>query len=128
MLLGELEKQVMLYIWSAGEADVKQASAVIAKQRGCSLNTVQSTMERLFKKGLLAREKKGHAYVYRAKVAREELIAQLIHNVTDDFIDDGEHSLVAAFSSVSSQLNEADLDELEQLIETQRKMRQRGQQ
>ena len=53
-------------------------------------------------------------------MARSELIAQLIKNVTDDFIDEGQNGLLAAFASVSSELNEAQLDELESLIEQQR--------
>ena len=74
----------------------------------------------LFKKGLLSREKHGHAYLYSAKIKREHLIAKLIDSVASDFISQGESSLVAAFSSVSSEMDEAQLDQLEQLIEIQR--------
>jgi DNA-binding GntR family transcriptional regulator len=43
--------------------------------------------------------------------------------VTSDFVEDGEHSLIAAFSSASANLDDAQLDKLEQLIEQQRKLR-----
>lgn len=124
MQLGELEKLVLQYLWNVSEADAKQAHATLGKPRGNSLNTIQSTLDRLFKKGLLSRTKQGHAYFYRAKVNREALIAKLITNVTSDFIKDGEHSLIAAFSSASSNLDNAQLDKLEKLIEEQRKLRQ----
>ncbi|MDC3190073.1 BlaI/MecI/CopY family transcriptional regulator [Pseudoalteromonas elyakovii] len=123
MQLGELEKLVLQYLWNAKEADAKQVHSVLGERRGNSLNTIQSTLERLFKKELLTRTKQGHAYVYRAKVDREGLIAQLITNVTSDFVEQGEHSLIAAFSSASAHLNDAQLDKLEQLIEQQRQMR-----
>jgi Zn-dependent protease with chaperone function len=45
------------------------------------LNTVQSTLERLYKKELLHREKVSHAYIYTPKVLREELMAQAIGEV-----------------------------------------------
>ena len=48
---------------------------------------------------------------------REGLIAQLIPNVTSDFVEDGENSLIAAFSSASAQLNDEQLDTLEKMIE-----------
>lgn len=123
MQLGELEKQVLHYLWNTTEADAKQVHAVLGLSRGNSLNTIQSTLDRLFKKGLLSRTKQGHAYYYRAKVDREALIATLITNVTSDFVEDGEHSLIAAFSSASANLDDAQLDKLEQLIEQQRKLR-----
>lgn len=120
MFLGELEKQVMQYLWSSPNVDAKQVHAALAKQRDSSPNTVQSALERLFKKGLLSREKQGHAYLYRAKIQRDDLIAKLIDSVASDFIHQGENSLVAAFSSVSSDMDEAQLDQLEKLIELQR--------
>ncbi|GAC30124.1 BlaI/MecI/CopY family transcriptional regulator [Brumicola pallidula] len=120
MFLGELEKQVLQYLWSSPNVDAKQVHAALAKQRDSSPNTVQSALERLFKKGLLSREKQGHAYLYRAKIKREELIAKLIDSVASDFISQGENSLVAAFSSVSSDMDEGQLDQLEKLIEIQR--------
>lgn len=123
MQLGELEKQALQYLWDTPEADAKQVHSVLGQSRGNSLNTIQSTLERLFKKGLLSRTKQGHAYSYRAKVDREALIATLITDVTSDFIENGEHSLIAAFSSASANLDDAQLDKLEQLIEEQRKLR-----
>lgn len=124
MQLGELEKLVLQYFWNAVEADAKRVHSVLGVSRGNSLNTIQSTLDRLYKKGLLSRTKQGHAYCYRTKVDRESLIAQLITSVTSDFVKDGESSLIAAFSSASSQLNDNQLDALEKLIEEQRKLRQ----
>ena len=121
MLLGELEKQVLEYLWKNQPTDAKQVHSYFEKDRGGSLNTIQSTLERLFKKGLLSRVKNGHAYQYLPKIARQELIGQLIKSVTHDFIVEDENSIVAAFSSISSDLDEKQLDKLEAMIEQQRK-------
>jgi len=123
MILGELEKLVIQYLWRVPEADAKQVHLALVKERGGALNTIQSTLDRLYRKGLLSRQKQSHAYLYCAKLGREDLLAQLITNVTSDFVNDGESSLVAAFSSVSSELNDAQLDQLEKLIEEQRQLR-----
>lgn len=75
MILGELEKRVLQYLWETPEADAKQVHAVLIRCRGGTLNTIQSTLDRLFKKDLLTRRKQGYAYYYCAKVGREELLA-----------------------------------------------------
>lgn len=120
MKLGELEKQVLHYLWEHDSADVKRVYAHFEKLRGGSLNTYQSTLDRLFKKGLLSRHKEGHAFQYQAKVERHELIGQLIKSVTDDFVADDDSSLIAAFSSMSAAFDEEQLNKLESLIELQR--------
>jgi len=120
MKLGELEKLVLQYLWQNDSADVKQVFAHFEKTRGGSLNTIQSTLDRLYKKDLLTRHKEGHAFQYQAKVERHELIGQLIKSVTSDFITEDDSSLVAAFSSISKEFNEEQLLKLESLIEQQR--------
>lgn len=120
MLLGDLEKIVLRHLWETGPADAKQVHAHFERIRGGSLNTIQSTLDRLFKKGILAREKIGHAFHYRSAVGRNQFIGQLINDITDDFSADGQSPLLAAFASMSTSLDGDQLDELERLIEEQR--------
>lgn len=120
MLLGDLEKIVLQYLWKTGSADAKQVHAHFERLRGGSLNTIQSTLDRLFKKGVLAREKIGHAFHYRSAVDRNQFIGQLINDITDDFSTGGKSPLLAAFASMSTSLNDDQLDELERLIEERR--------
>lgn len=120
MQIGELEKLVLQFLWQKKSADVKQVFSHFQPLRGGSLNTYQSTLDRLFKKGLLTRYKQGYAFQYQAKIERNELIVQLIKSVTHDFIEDDDSSLVAAFSSLSQDFNEDQLSKLESLIEQQR--------
>ena len=77
-LLGELETAVMGHLWTAGEGDPKSVHAALGKRRGIGVNTVQSTLKRLFEKGLLDREKISHAHVYRPRVTREEFHGELL--------------------------------------------------
>ncbi len=119
MQLGELEKLVLQYLWQHKSADVKEVYKHFEKIRGGSLNTYQSTLDRLYKKELLSRHKVINAYQYQPRVARYELIGQLIRSVTSDFVTD-DNSLVAAFSSMSQDFNEEQLNKLESLIEAQR--------
>lgn len=126
MQLGELEKQVLEYLWKTQPVDAKQVYGYFEINRGGSLNTIQSTLDRLFKKGLLGRVKNGHAYQYYPQIERHELIGQLIKNITNDFVAEDENSVVAAFSSISEDLDEQQLDKLEAMIEQQRQKLQKN--
>lgn len=116
MILGELEKLVLNYFWTVSSADAKQVHEYFSKQRGGSLNTIQTTLDRLFKKGLLNRIKIGHAFHYSAASSRKAFISQLILTVTQDFLSSDEDNLLAAFVSVSSELDDQQLSELESTI------------
>mgnify|MGYP000102422218 CR=1 FL=1 len=126
MQLGELEKQVLEYLWKSPPVGAKQVFGYFEKNRGGSLNTIQSTLDRLFKKDLLGRVKNGHAFQYFPKVERHQLIGQLIKSVTNDFVVEDENTVIAAFSSISSDLDENQLDKLEAMIEQQRQKLQKN--
>ena len=116
MVLGELEKLALNYFWTVSGADAKQVHKYFSEQRGGSLNTIQTALDRLFKKGLLNREKIGHAFHYSAANSRKTFIGQLILSVTQDFVSSDEDNLLAAFVSVSSDLDDQQLSELEATI------------
>lgn len=120
--LGELEIAVLEHAWSAGETSAKDAHAAIGEQRGISLNTVQSTLERLFRKELLTRTKSGHAFRYSAKIPREQLLARLIHDVIGRFGADTSASL-AAFVEAAEDFDEDALSALEAELKQRRERR-----
>lgn len=120
--LGDLEVAVLEYIWASGDAAAKEAHAALGTARGISLNTVQSAMERLFRKGLLTRVKASHSFRYSARVGREELVAGLIGQVLGRFGADSSAAL-AAFVQAADDLDESTLRALETEL---RKRRQRG--
>ena len=116
MQLGDLEKMVLNYFWSVPQANAKQVHSHFSEQRGGSLNTIQSTLDRLYKKQLLKREKRGHAFVYSAASSRTAFIGKLVQSVTQDFIPQGDGELLAAFVSRAAELDDSQLSGLEEMI------------
>lgn len=114
--LGELEMAVLEYLWSNGEFDAKGVHAALGNVRGISHNTIQSTLERLFKKKLLTRHKISHAYVYQTAVARDELMGRMINDVVNTISKDNTDGMLAAFVDIAARTDDAHLDRLEQLI------------
>ncbi len=67
MLLGPLEVQVMEILWGAGERSVRDV--VERLDRKLAYTTVMTTLDRLFKKGLLDRQKSERAFLYSPRVS-----------------------------------------------------------
>ena len=118
--LGELELATLEEIWKRGPLDVKGVHQSVGVERGISPNTVQSTLERLFRKNLLHRNKVSHAYVYSQAVSRNELMEQLIGEVVDTFSSGQTESVLAAFVDLAARIDEQSLSRLENLIAERR--------
>lgn len=119
--LGDLETAVLEHVWAKGPSDVKAVHHTLGARRGITLNTVQSTMERLFRKGLLAREKVSHAYVYSPRHTREELGARVVEEVVARLLKGETAPVLEAFVDLAARTDAANLDRLERLIAERRK-------
>jgi predicted transcriptional regulator len=58
-----------------------------------SINTIQSTIERLWKKKLLSRHKQGKAFIYKCEYSKQEVISSLIKEISDA-LGDGDDSAI----------------------------------
>lgn len=75
---GDLQADIMSAVWKLGEAKVEDVrKALPAAQRG-AYNTVQTVMNRLVGRGLLARERRGNAFVYSARYDEGEYLAKTL--------------------------------------------------
>jgi predicted transcriptional regulator len=120
-LLGELEKAVLDHLWSAGPRDAKAMHAALGRERGIALNTVQSTLERLVRKGLAERRKQGRAYSYAAAVSRTDWVAGAVQHLIADIPGLGPHVLLAAFVELAERAGSEELALLERLVAERRR-------
>ncbi len=122
--LGELELLVLEALWQQPHLDAKMVCSKIPRHKAPSLNTVQSTLERLYKKGLVDRIKNGHAFTYFTCVSRSNLLGRLMSDVIHLLHDGRLETILSSFVNVAADLDERSLDDLETLIE--RKKRELG--
>jgi predicted transcriptional regulator len=101
--LGTLERDVMGLAWERAEISVRDA----CERLGATIayTTVMTTMDRLFKKGLLDRRKVGRAFLYRARATRQQL----------------ENAVLSSLVDAVSEQDCALLDELERLVREKRR-------
>jgi predicted transcriptional regulator len=119
--LGPFEQQVLQDLWSHGSATVRELLADGKIHQ--AYTTVMTTMDRLYKKGLLDRVAEGRAFRYTPRHTPEELQRNTALESIRQLLGSGDASslplsyLVEALSTHDAQL----LDELQLLVERKRR-------
>lgn len=121
---GVLERDVLNVLWAANDLAVRDVQTRLG--RPIAYTTAMTTLDRLFKKGVLVRRQSGRAFLYSAAVTRDELQAQIASRVLAGLLKSQETSAVPVLSnlidSVSLQDGGADLLEtLETLVRDKRR-------
>jgi predicted transcriptional regulator len=121
LVLGTLELEVLEYLWSNAEAHAKAVHSHMKDTRQNSLNTVQSTLDRLYKKGILARRKVAHSFLYTPTHSRTELLARRISDLAVELAGGETKAVLAAFVEFTSRLDKSQIGELEAMIASHKK-------
>lgn len=119
---GHLEREVMEVVWQTGETTVRQVQAALP--RPVAYTTVMTTLDRLFKKGFVARSRTGRAFVYRATNTRQQTEAAVASGLVSGLFSRGAAVplLSNLVDAVGSQDGGADLlDALEELVRDKRR-------
>lgn len=125
--LGPLELELMRILWSRGESNVRDV--VCRLDRSLAYTTVMTTLDRLYKKGFLARRMPDRAFVYSPRFSQEEWERRRAESVVVGWLAGSRPSRELLFSSFLDAVGEHDarlLDELEKKIRRKRReMRRR---
>lgn len=125
--LGKLERQVLEETWRLGEVTVRDIHRVFDER--VAYTTLMTTLDRLYKKNLLARRKDGRAFLYAARVSREDLDRGIKEDVVDGLLGQGADGVEPILACIVDTISEHDrelLDELDRLVqEKKREMRRR---
>ncbi len=75
---GELQAQIMPVLWRIGSGTVEQVRAGLPARYRSAYTTVQTVLNRLAERGLLSRERVGHAMVYEPRLSEAEYLSRTI--------------------------------------------------
>jgi predicted transcriptional regulator len=118
--LGKLEKTVMEEAWGRGQISASDIYRAFGERT--AYTTWMTTLDRLYKKGLLKREKTGRAYLYSPRLTREEFERGVAEDVLDELLDrGGAEPLLACIVDAVGERDRALLDELHRLVEEKRR-------
>ena len=112
----------MEVVWSGDESTVRDVQAALA--RPVAYTTVMTTLDRLFKKGFVARTRVGRAFVYRAVQTREQTEAAVASGMVSGLLSAGARVPILSnlVDAVGSQDDGAALlDTLEEMVRDKRR-------
>ena len=111
--LGQREREIMSVLWELGSASVQQVSERLST--ALAYTTVMTTLDRLFKKGILQREKKDRAFIYSAIVTAREVEGQRAAGLIRRFFSDSSERPDILLSCLVDAVHHYDTDLLNQL-------------
>jgi predicted transcriptional regulator len=120
--LGPLETSIMEILWACRECNVRDV--VDQLDRRLAYTTVMTTLDRLFKKGLLHRNKVDRSFVYLPKYSREQWEQKRAGELVAGFLGGPEpfrDLFLSSFLDVVTEHDPALLDQLERKIRARRK-------
>jgi predicted transcriptional regulator len=118
---GPLEIEVLEALWRRGTpASVRD---ILPNFPGMAYTTLMTTMDRLFHKGILSRQKVSRAFVYEPRFSQDDQILDIAASAFDNVLPDGRGqaaTVLSRFVDVVAARDEAWLEDLEELVRERR--------
>ena len=89
-----LELECLKALWSLREGNVKDVQQVVAQIRPLAYTTIMTVLDRLVRKGKLARRKEGRAFRYSPVASRDSMRRAAIQELLDGFFDGSADQLI----------------------------------
>ncbi len=115
--IGDQELALLQYIQAAPKSSVGDVFTGYGEPRGLARSTVLTMMERLRAKGYLSRRKAEGAYRYSATNGSEQVMTGAIGRFVEKTLQ-GSVSPFVAWMAERGQVSDAELAELEALVDT----------
>lgn len=119
--LGRLELDVMEVVWKFGVSNVRDVVGRL--ERKLAYTTIMTTLDRLYKKGFLERAMSDRAFLYTARLSREEWDRRRAGEMMAGFLAGSKESRHLLLSCLVDAVGTHDallLDELERKIQRKR--------
>lgn len=120
--LGPLEREVMDEVWQRKEVSVRDIH--LSFDERMAYTTLMTTLDRLYKKGLLVRRKEGRAFYYSSRFSREEFQQGFAGDVIGGLLSESDTApgpVLACIVEAISEHDRALLDELDRLVKEKKR-------
>jgi predicted transcriptional regulator len=111
-LQGELQTQVMAALWRLERGTVEDVRNALPRSYQGAYNTVQTVLNRLADRGLVARRTSGHAIVYRPRLTESQYLSRTIAQTLSTASADARQ---VALAQLIDGLKDGELSELQRL-------------
>lgn len=109
------ELEVLKVLWDRGPSTVRDVMEVLNAARERAYTSVMSLLNVMTDKGLLGRVPQGRAFLYEAKVDREQTLGRMVSDLLGRVFEGSAQELVAHLLDQSNP-SAAELDEIRRTI------------
>lgn len=117
----DLEYSVLTELWRLGVASVRELHERLGARAGLVYTTTAKVVDRLRDKGLIQRERRGQAFVYRPRAAREEVERARARHAVERLLGSTPRAAVAALVEAVDAIDPALLADLERAVAARRR-------
>jgi BlaI family transcriptional regulator, penicillinase repressor len=114
------EFEILRILWKQGSSSVREVHDQLAHHLQWAYTTTKTMMDRMTQKNLLKRESFHGLYVYSAVITRPQGLARFVQFFADRVLELEAASVLHLFGD-STALSDAELKELEQLLDPPRR-------
>ena len=115
--LGELQLRILDMLWESGPASAGELCEAWPARPQPAYTTVLSVLQKLHRRKLVSRRRRGKAHVYAPRVEREDFKIRYVSGVKERVFGGSSAGLVAALLGDES-VSERELEEIERLLAT----------
>jgi BlaI family transcriptional regulator, penicillinase repressor len=120
---GKLEYAVLAALWDGGAASVREVHARVGAPLGLVQTTTARVLDRLHAKGLIAREKNGKRFDYRALAERPDVDRARLSAALSGFLMRAPSPAMASLVDAIESIDPTLVDELARAVELRRRSR-----
>jgi predicted transcriptional regulator len=112
----EAELEILQILWANGSATVKDVNKKINEKKEAGYTTTLKTMQIMFEKGFVNRDKSGRSHTYSAAITKDETQQALLNKVLETAFG-GSASKLVMQALGNKKTSKEELKEIKQLIE-----------
>jgi predicted transcriptional regulator len=113
-----LELECLKALWTLGEGNVKDVRRALTESRNLAYTTVMTVLDRLARKGGVARRKVGRSFVYVPVLKREVLRGLAVQDLVNRFFDGSQEALVEHLKNGASEATALSEPKVEASLDT----------
>lgn len=117
----ELEYVVLTKVWELGTASVRDVYAQLGQPDRLAYTTIAKVIERLRGKGLIQRERHGKAFLYAARIPREQVERARAEHAVRRLLGPAPHAAVASLVDAVDAVDPELLNALERAVAAYRR-------
>jgi BlaI family penicillinase repressor len=89
-----LELLCLRALWSLGEGNVTAVRQIVSESRPLAYTTIMTVLDRLVRKGMLARRKVGRSFSYAPQATRDAARRAAVRELLEGYFDGSEEALI----------------------------------